>query len=159
MCSWGYLISAACNLVVAALLGISAWCFLACQRAARLRDQLDRLANIVRGDNEGEIEQLYKTETERQQQWHAALESIKDDVEKIPDRLVRLNAATQLRLASMFNDINDNLGPELAKILDGKGSGNHMERKAMQNVEALRDSISIWNYLEKPWQNFSRRRR
>jgi hypothetical protein len=144
-----YITAAIPNIVAGIILAAAAWLFLAFQRMQRLRSQLDELLVVVQGDTESEIERLFKTGTERRTQWDQQLARIKDDVEKFPDRLVRLNISTQRRLDRLFVDIDKNLGAELGKILNGHGDGkNPIIERAIASIKECRRSVTVFSFLE-----------
>lgn len=145
-----YVMNALGNAAAAIGVAVLGWLFVAWQRASRLREQLSDLAAIVRGDREGEIEQLYKPYSERQAEWESGLKAIQIDLDRIPDRLIRLNSATQRELANVFHGLEQNLGKELTKILAGESGGNPVVDRAVQNLEKVRASVGIRSFLEVP---------
>ena len=143
------------NLAVTVIVALGAWFFLATQRAARLRAQLDELLDLIEAPDETTVERIWKTTEERIAEWKTALDNIRDDTDKVHDRLIRLNAATERRLATLLDVAHQVDTTALAKLLNGEISGpiDTGAERATTSVRALRKSISFRSYLEWPWRS------
>jgi hypothetical protein len=114
---------------------------------------LEELVSFVERP-ESMVEHVWKSETERFEEWRAKLREICNDAIKASDRLVRLNAATERRLATVLDTARTVDVKALAQRLTGESTAPLVTpaQRAAANIRRLCKSIGPWSYLEWPWR-------